>query len=113
MLFKVRRAAETSVVNALDIINNGVDSVNLVLTTMNKGLFWCSDQINKNMSLEAKAAWIEHQAQLHGFSSADAEKKYREAEQAVTKTAEEAEIKKLEEQSKGEVKKEKTTKSGS
>ena len=112
MLFRVRRAAETATINVLDVINNAVDSVNITLTTINKSIFWCSDQIEQNLSESAKSAWLEHQAQLRGFTSADAMKRY---EAALAKKAAEEENTEINNLSK-EQPKEKTkakTKSGS
>ena len=103
MLFITRRAASAALDNALSTINTSFDIVNNSLLAIDKGVFWCSAKIDENMSNAAKAAWIEHEAHLHGFSSADKWKKYNEAMAAKAIAEEDGEIRNLS----------KTTKSGS
>ena len=112
MLFTTRRAASTAMDTALSTITTACDIVNTSLLAIDKGIFWCSSKIDENMSDVAKTAWVEHEAHLHGFSSADKWKKYNDAMAAKAIAEEDVEISNL---SKGEVKKEKTktTKSGS
>lgn len=78
MLFTTRRAASTAMDTALNTVTTAFDIVNTSLLTIDKGIYWCNDQINKSLSDEAKSSWLEHEAQLRGFSSADQLKKYNE-----------------------------------
>ena len=112
MLFTTRRAVTTALNTSLLSVTAAADIVSSTLLTIDKGIHWCSSQIDNNMSAEAKSSWLEHEANLRGFSSADKWKKYNEAMAAKAIAEEDTEIDNL---SKGEVKKEKTktTKSGS
>lgn len=95
MLFTTRRAASTAMDTALNTVTTAFDIVNTSLLTIDKGIYWCSSKIDENMSDAAKSAWIEHEAHLHGFTSADQYKKYSEAQAAKSLEEENKEIDEL------------------
>lgn len=95
MLFTTRRAASTAMDTALNTVTTAFDIVNTSLLTIDKGIYWCSSKIDENMSDEAKSAWIEHEAHLRGFTSADQYKKYAEAQAAKALEEENKEIDEL------------------
>lgn len=97
MLYTTRRAASAALNTSLLTITTATDIVCSTLTTVDKGIYWCSSKIEENMSDSAKKAWLEHEAQLRGFTSADAFKKYTEAVNKKVANEEEQEIKNLEE----------------
>lgn len=103
MLFTTRRAVTASLNTSLLAITSAADIISSSLLAIDKGIYWCSSKIDENMSAESKAAWIEHEAQLRGFTSANALKAYNEA---VAKKAAEEEQAELEELAKKEVKEE-------
>lgn len=95
MLFTTRRAASAAMDTAVSTITTAFDIVNTSLLAIDKGIFWCSSKINENMSDVAKTAWIEHEAHLHGFTSADQYKKYALAQAAKALEEENKEIDEL------------------
>lgn len=78
MLFTTRKSAEAALNASLLSITAAADIISSTLLTIDKGVHWCSDQINKSLSDEAKTSWLEHEAQLRGFSSANQLKKFNE-----------------------------------
>ena len=78
MLYTTRKSAEAALNASLLSVTAAADIISSTLLTIDKGVHWCNDQINKSLSDEAKSSWLEHEAQLRGFSSADQLKKYNE-----------------------------------
>ena len=97
MLYTTRRAASAALNTSLLAVTAAADIVSSSLITIDKGIHWCSSKIDENMSAESKASWIEHEAQLRGFSSADALLKYQKAVNKKAAKEEEQELKNLEE----------------
>lgn len=95
MLFTTRRAASAAMDTTLLTVTTAMDIVCSTLTTVDKGIYWCSSKIEENMSDSAKSAWLEHEAQLRGFTSADAYKKYSDAMKAKAVSEEEKEVEEL------------------
>lgn len=95
MLFTTRRAVTASLNTSLFAITSAADIISSSLLAIDKGIYWCSSKIDENMSDAAKCAWIEHEAQLRGFTSADQYKKYAEAQAAKALEEENKEINEL------------------
>ena len=98
MLYTTRRAASAALNTSLLAVTAAADIISSSLLTIDKGIHWCSSKINENMSAESKAAWIEHEAQLRGFSSADALLKYQKAVAAKAAAEDAAETARIEEE---------------
>ena len=92
MLYRTRAIAVNAANNILSSVNVAADIVATSLTTIDKGIWWCSAQIDKSMSDDAKTSWLEHEARLNGFSTADSWKKFQESEAKAKAEAEAKEI---------------------
>lgn len=92
MLYRTRAIAVNTANNMLSAINVAADIVNTSLLSIDKGIYWCSSQIDEHMSESAKASWLEHEARLNGFSTAIRWKKYQESENKKKAEAEAKEI---------------------
>lgn len=92
MLYRTRAIAVSTANNLLSSVNTAADIINTTLTTIDKGVWWCSSKINDSLSEEAKSSWLEHEARLNGFSSADNWKKYKEAADLKAAAEEDKEI---------------------
>ena len=92
MLYRTRAIAVNTANNLLSSVNVAADIVATTLTTIDKGVWWCSSKIDANLSEDAKKSWLEHEARLNGFSSSDSWKKYNEAVEAKTAEEEKKEV---------------------
>lgn len=95
MLYRTRAIAVSTANNLLSSVNTAADIINTTLTTIDKGVWWCSSKIDASLSEDAKKSWLEHEARLNGFSTADSWKKYVEAVQAKTAEEETKEVEEL------------------